>query len=171
MNASPIIKFGIMFRLASAADYEYLPDIGLYELTFDKRPVQGVRCECPVQGAQQYNACQQRVKAVRVKKRRHRENFTPLQDLSWDGIFDWCIAKGTSEECRLVLAFYRCQSRAQGWHIIDELRQHDGIHRETNILLFMGLFTICGNQVSSADKIQSVEWKATAIENDGKILE
>lgn len=38
---------------------------------------------------------------------------------------------GTAKERRLVLAFYRCQSRAQGWRIIDELRQHDGIHRET----------------------------------------
>lgn len=152
-----------MFRLATADDYEFLPDIGLYELTFDKRPVQGVRCENPEQGAQQYNACQQRVKAVRHKERRHRENFTALQDLSWNGIFDWCIAKGTPEECRLVLAHYRSSSREEQRATREELRQHDGINRETNILLFMGLFTICGNQVSSADKIQSMEWKATAI--------
>ena len=47
--------------------------------------------------------------------------------------------------------------------IRDQLRQHDGINRETNALMFMALFTMCGTQVSSADKIQSVEWKATAI--------
>ncbi len=148
-----------MFRLATAADYEYLPELGLYELTFDKRPVQGVRCDDPEQGAHQYNACQQRLKAVRLKERRHREHFTPLQDLSWDGIFDWCIAKGTPEECRLVLAHYRSTSREEQRAIRDQLRQHDGINRETNILLFMGLFNITGNHLSSSDKIQVIEKK------------
>lgn len=152
-----------MFRLATPADYVYVPEIGLYELIFDKRPVKGVRCEDPEQGAQKYNEWQQRVKAVLRKERRHRENFTSLQNVSWDGIFDWCIEKGTPEECRLVLAHYRSHNREEQRAIRDQLRQHDGINRETNILLFMGLFTICGNHVSSAKKMQSVEWKATAI--------
>ncbi|STM47036.1 Uncharacterised protein [Escherichia coli] len=37
-----------MFRLAKPEDYEFIPDINLWELSFDKRPVRGVRCEDPV---------------------------------------------------------------------------------------------------------------------------
>ena len=44
-----------LFRLASPADYEYIEEIKLWELSFDKRPVQGVRCEDPVIGAEKYN--------------------------------------------------------------------------------------------------------------------
>ncbi|MBO1916773.1 hypothetical protein J4727_20480 [Providencia rettgeri] len=41
-----------LFRLASPEDYEYIEELNLWELSFDKRPVQGVRCEDPVIGAE-----------------------------------------------------------------------------------------------------------------------
>ncbi|MBO1929756.1 hypothetical protein J4731_21400 [Providencia rettgeri] len=38
------------FCLASPEDYEYIEELNLWELSFDKRPVR-VRCEDPVIGA------------------------------------------------------------------------------------------------------------------------
>lgn len=152
-----------MFRLATPADYEYLPDIGLYELTFDKRPVQGVRCENPEQGAQQYNASQQRVKTVRLKERRHRENFTPLKELSWNGVLDWCLARGTQEECRLVLAYYKSACREERKTLLHELFRHSGIKRESNALVMIALFSITGHHLASVDKIRLLEEKAAEV--------
>ncbi|NIH07046.1 hypothetical protein [Providencia rettgeri] len=154
-----------MFRLATAADYEYLPEIGLYELTFDKRPVQGVRCENPEQGAQQYNACQQRVKTARNKERQRKRNFTPLTELSWNGVMDWCIAKGTSEECQLVLACYHARDKAQRNDLWLAMKQHYGLFRETNAWIMIGLFNISGSHLADADKIQLVMNKAGTDEN------
>lgn len=44
-----------LIRLATPADYAFNQDIGLWELAFDKRPVKGVRCNDPVDGAYEYN--------------------------------------------------------------------------------------------------------------------
>ncbi|EPM9724485.1 hypothetical protein ACTTO4_004190, partial [Proteus mirabilis] len=84
-----------MFRLATPEDYEYLPDIGLYELTFDKRPVQGVRCEDPKQGAADYNNFRKKFKAVIHKEKQRRKNFYQLTEISWNAVFDWAIERGT----------------------------------------------------------------------------
>lgn len=167
-NNTPISKKSgdPLFRLARPDDYEHIPELGLYELTFDKRPVQGVRCENPEEGARQYNMNQQRIREVRLKERRHRRNFTPLMDLSWNGIFGWCLDKGTPEECRLMLALYRSHDREEQRTLRREMRQHDGINRETNILTFAALFSITGNRLAPADKILAVEMKGAKSEKN-----
>lgn len=148
-----------MFRLARPEDFDFVPEIGLYELSFDKRPVQGVRCENPEEGARRYNEWQQKMRQVRMKERRHRNNFRPLLNLSWDGIFDWCLENGSPDECRLVLALYRSHDREEQRVLRQQLRQHEGIHRESNILMFSALFSITGNNLASVDKISAVEKK------------
>lgn len=145
--------------MATPDDYKFIPELGLYELTFDKRPVQGVRCENPEDGARLYNECQRKIRLVRMRERRHRSNFRPLMDLSWNGIFDWCLENGSPDECRLVLALYRSHDREEQRVLQQQLRQHEGIHRETNILMFAALFSITGNNLASADKISAVEKK------------
>ncbi|MBO1929744.1 hypothetical protein J4731_21325 [Providencia rettgeri] len=52
-----IISFGIARRL-------YIEELNLWELSFDKRPVQGVRCEDPVIGAEKYNQGREKFKAL-----------------------------------------------------------------------------------------------------------
>ncbi|RAP71851.1 hypothetical protein ACZ87_01335 [Candidatus Erwinia dacicola] len=64
-----------MFRLATPEDYEYLPDIGLYELTFDKRPVQGVRCEDPKQGSADYNNFRKKIQGSYSQRKTTPEKF------------------------------------------------------------------------------------------------
>jgi len=53
--------------LASPADYEYIEELKLWELSFDKRPVQGVRCEDPMIGAEKYNQGREKFKALKTK--------------------------------------------------------------------------------------------------------
>ncbi|MDZ7203931.1 hypothetical protein U4Z69_23560, partial [Escherichia coli] len=100
-----------MFRLAKPEDYEFIPDINLWELSFDKRPVRGVRCEDPVLGAQQYNDTQQSILLNRQRQKLRKQNFFSLENISWDGVFDWCLSKGTQEECYLIVKLYYAKNK------------------------------------------------------------
>ena len=93
-----------LFRLASPADYEYIEEIKLWELSFDKRPVQGVRCEDPVIGAEKYNRGREKFKALAS---RHKKRWKP-NGLTFSELIRWAIECGTPEQCQLVLALYRC---------------------------------------------------------------
>ncbi|MBO1929665.1 hypothetical protein J4731_20445 [Providencia rettgeri] len=53
-----IISFGIARRLRIHRK------LNLWELSFDKRPVQGFRCEDPVIGAEKYNQGREKFKAL-----------------------------------------------------------------------------------------------------------
>lgn len=98
-----------MFRLATAADYEFLPEIGLYELTFDKRPVKGVRCDDPVQGAALYNQARAQFKSALRSRERHtkkiqRQAIKP--DLNFHDLIQWAIKFGNAHQSQLVLALF-----------------------------------------------------------------
>ncbi|MCQ3215072.1 hypothetical protein H1B40_23590 [Salmonella enterica subsp. enterica serovar Indiana] len=71
-----------LFRLASPADYEYIEEIKLWELSFDKRPVQGLAS-------------------------RHKKHWKP-NGLTFSELIRWAIECGTPEQCQLVLALYHC---------------------------------------------------------------
>ena len=49
-----------LFRTASAQDYSFNSESGLWELSFDSRPVRGTRCDDPERGAIEYNQGQER---------------------------------------------------------------------------------------------------------------
>ena len=76
-----------MFRLAKPEDYEFIPDINLWELSFDKRPVRGVRCEDPVLGAQQYNDTQQSILLNRQRQKLRKQNFFSLENIYSIGVY------------------------------------------------------------------------------------
>lgn len=151
-----------MFRLATAEDYEYLPDIGLYELTFDKRPVQGVRCKDPKQGADDYNNFRKKFKTVIHKEKQRRKNFYQLTDFSWNAVFDWAIERGTPEECRLLLEMYHAESNKKYQSKLLELSKCYGFIKETNMLIPLGL--ILNNiRIADAEKMHKVKFKATSV--------
>ncbi|MEY1518484.1 hypothetical protein AB7000_21810 [Providencia manganoxydans] len=93
-----------LFCIASPADYEYIEEIKLWELSFDKRPVQGVRCEEPVIGAEKYNQGREKFKALAS---RHITRWKP-NGLTFSELIRWAIECGTPEQCQLVLALYHC---------------------------------------------------------------
>ncbi|EAS2000448.1 hypothetical protein AX334_24810 [Salmonella enterica] len=151
-----------MFRLATAEDYEYLPDIGLYELTFDKRPVQGVRCEVPKQGAEDYNNFRKKFKAVIHKEKQRRKNFYRLTEISWNAVFDWAIDRGTPEECRLLLNMYHAENNKKYQERLLELSKCYGFIKETNMLIPLGLI-LNNMRIADAEKLQNVISKVTSI--------
>lgn len=152
------------FRVATPGDYEFIPELGLYELTFDKRPVQGVRSETPEKGARLYNANQQRVKDFRAQERQRQRNFVTLREFSWNGVFDWCLEQGTPEECRLVLALYHAPDREQRRAIEQQLKQCRGWQHESNAHLCSGILLLTHNHMADAKKIQAVQGKGEQIE-------
>lgn len=98
-----------MFRLATAADYEFLPEIGLYELTFDKRPVKGVRCEDPAQGAELYNQARAQFKSALRSWERHTKKIQRQAiklDLNFHDLIQWAIKFGNAHQSQLVLALF-----------------------------------------------------------------
>lgn len=44
-----------LYRAALPEDYVHNPETGLWELSFDQRPVAGTRAASPEEGAAQYN--------------------------------------------------------------------------------------------------------------------
>ncbi|MGQ7808279.1 hypothetical protein ACUN3I_22015 (plasmid) [Hafnia alvei] len=76
-----------LFRLASPADYEYIEELKLWELSFDKRPLQGVRCEDPVIGAEKYNRGREKFKALAS---RHKKHWKP-NGLTFSELIRWAI--------------------------------------------------------------------------------
>ncbi|HHY7954820.1 TPA: hypothetical protein ACV7YJ_005235 [Escherichia coli] len=69
----------MIYRLATPEDYEYIPEINLWELSFDKRPVRGVRCEDPVIGSQIYNETRQKFISHKQTEKRRKQKFFRLK--------------------------------------------------------------------------------------------
>ena len=53
-----------LYRAALPEDYVHNPDTGLWELSFDQRPVAGTRSSSPEEGAAQYNAAREKFKSA-----------------------------------------------------------------------------------------------------------
>ncbi|HGF2305264.1 TPA: hypothetical protein ACF926_005405, partial [Escherichia coli] len=111
----------MIYRLATPEDYEYIPEINLWELSFDKRPVRGVRCEDPVIGSQIYNKTRQKFISHKQTEKRRKQKFFRLKNISWDGIFDWCLSKGTPEECDLIIQLYYAKDKDEHYSILNKL--------------------------------------------------
>ncbi len=93
-----------LFRLALPTDYEYIDELNLWELSFDKRPVQGVRCEDPVIGAAQYNRGREKFKTLMS----HQKKRWKPKDLTFSELIRWALERGTPEQCQQVLDLYHC---------------------------------------------------------------
>ncbi|EHP9731914.1 hypothetical protein KQL42_004764 [Escherichia coli] len=149
----------MIYRLATPEDYEYIPEINLWELSFDKRPVKGVRCEDPVIGSQIYNKTRQKFISHKQTEKRRKQNFFRLKNISWDGIFDWCLSKGTSEECDLIIQLYYAKDKYEHYSILNKLKRHEGFFHESDLYLWICLFFISGNKIVSCDKLNLVKTK------------
>lgn len=86
-----------LFRLASQQDYSFIPEINLWELNFDKRPLKGVRCNDPVDGAFDYN--QARLKFFIALDKGVKQS----QKFDFDDILVWAATKGTALQCNYVM--------------------------------------------------------------------
>lgn len=86
-----------LFRLASKDDYTYVPEIGMWELDFDKRPLTGVRCDNPEVGAFEYN--QARLKFFNASR---TSNSKP-QELDFEAVLNWAANNGSPAQCQFVL--------------------------------------------------------------------
>ena len=67
-----------IYRVACPNDYVYNPESGFWELSFDHRPVAGVRCDDPVLGAELYNQSRARFQkacmdALHIKEKKDME--------------------------------------------------------------------------------------------------
>lgn len=152
-----------MFRLATPADYEYLPDLGLYELCFDKRPVQGVRCECPVQGAAQYNQARAQFKsALRAPPVRKKPRRTVSPDLTFNEVIDWALAFGSPVQCQLVLNLYHERQPDKFSHIAIELMATNSGEDD---VLDLVLFLFEKRSACDAGLLCTLEEKATGKDN------
>ncbi|NQD64270.1 hypothetical protein HP459_23155 [Enterobacter sp. CM29] len=86
-----------LFRLASQHDYSFIPELNLWELSFDKRPLKGVRCNDPVDGAFDYN--QARLKFFIALDKGIKQS----QKFNFDDILVWAATKGTALQCNYVM--------------------------------------------------------------------
>lgn len=89
------------FRLAKPEDYAFNDKIDLYELSFDKRPIQGVRCEDPIAGADQYNSQRLKFLNTQIKK------WQP-EKLDFSEVIRWAIQHGSPNDCQMVWELYHC---------------------------------------------------------------
>ncbi|EGD1139008.1 hypothetical protein IAV22_004433 [Salmonella enterica] len=148
-----------MFRLATPADYEFLPDLGLYELRFDKRPVKGVRCDDPVQGAALYNQARAQFKhALRTQPVKKKQRWTISPDLNFNEVIQWALTFGSPAQCQLILNLYHERQPDKFSHMAIELAAtHSG---EDDVLNFV-LFLFDKRSACNVSLLSTLEEKAT----------
>ncbi|ELE4368149.1 hypothetical protein VRR38_004711 [Salmonella enterica] len=95
------------FRLARPDDYTYIPEIGMWELNFDKRPVKGVRCEDPTSGADEYN--QARIKFFDLSKNASKDIDLDYK-FNFESLLLWANNSGTPEQCRFIIKLFRARN-------------------------------------------------------------
>ncbi|ECL5469477.1 hypothetical protein FTH31_23590 [Salmonella enterica] len=148
-----------MFRLATKDDYEFIPELGLWELTFDKRPVQGVRCDDPETGAKLYNQSRMRLEAVRRAENSRKKRYRIMRTFSWDEVFDWCLTQASPSECRLMLNLYHSPNSTCYRINLNRLRASKSLMRETNFYPFLGLI-LEQKRMVSAEYLTKLKEKA-----------
>ncbi len=72
-----------LYRAALPEDYVHNPETGLWELSFDQRPVAGTRAASPEEGAAQYNAAREKFKSAVSAVRQRPE---PVFSFTNDGV-------------------------------------------------------------------------------------
>lgn len=147
-----------MFRLATPADYEFLPDLGLYELRFDKRPIKGVRCDDPVQGAAQYNQARAQFKsALRARPVKKQQRWAISPDLNFNEVIQWALKLGSPAQCQLILNLYHERQPDKFSHMAIELAATNS--GEDDLLNFV-LFLFDKRSACNASLLCTLEEKA-----------
>lgn len=95
-----------LYRAALPEDYVHNPETGLWELSFDKRPVAGTRSPSREEGAAQYNAAREKFKSA-VSAVRQR----PEPVFSFTEMTDWVVEYGTPEQCQAVRLMFDARDK------------------------------------------------------------
>ncbi|HDZ2607077.1 TPA: hypothetical protein RSS38_005082 [Klebsiella pneumoniae] len=95
-----------LYRAALPEDYVHNPETGLWELSFDQRPVAGTRAASPEEGAAQYNAARERFKSA-VSAVRQR----PEPVFSFTEMTEWVVEHGTPEQCQAVRLMFGARDK------------------------------------------------------------
>ncbi|HFW5273066.1 TPA: hypothetical protein ACIBWY_004195 [Salmonella enterica subsp. enterica serovar Bullbay] len=128
-----------MFRLARPEDFDFVPEIGLYELSFDKRPIKGVRCDDPVKGAAQYNQARAQFKsALRARPVKKKQRWAVSPDLNFNEVIQWALKFGSPAQCQLILNLYHERQPDKFSHMAIELAAtNNGEDDLLNVMLFL----------------------------------
>jgi len=97
-----------LYRAALPEDYVHNPDTGLWELSFDQRPVAGTRSSSPEEGAAQYNAAREKFKSA-VSAVRQR----PEPVFSFTEMTEWVVEHGTPEQCQAVRLMFDARDKSE----------------------------------------------------------
>lgn len=143
-----------LFRLARKEDYLYIPEIGLWELSFDKRPLRGVRCENPEIGAFEYNESRIKFKRALIQK--------TMPDYKFDfvSVLQWAKECGTGEQCRFVINLFRSRNEEEYKTIAIRFIQSDKKNYPYHLdfaIFFAGFNT---RLTTDIDLLEQVEKKA-----------
>lgn len=95
-----------LYRAALPEDYVHNPEAGLWELSFDQRPVAGTRAASPEEGAAQYNAAREKFKSA-VSAVRQR----PEPVFSFTEMTEWVVEHGTPEQCQAVRLMFDARDK------------------------------------------------------------
>ncbi|MDC0609170.1 hypothetical protein OAP63_00415 [Vibrio sp.] len=79
-----------LYRLANPSDYEFNEELGLWELSFDTRPIAGTRCEDPVEGAILYNEKRKRFVETYMRVQKELKN-RPVQVFDFNEVMAWAL--------------------------------------------------------------------------------
>lgn len=93
-----------LFRTASAKDYSFNPESGFWELSFDRRPVIGTRCDDPELGAIQYNEARSKFKA------KSKESVRPALVYDFTELVKWAVYSGDLEQREIVLQMLQAET-------------------------------------------------------------
>lgn len=95
-----------LYRAALPEDYVHNPETGLWELSFDQRPVAGTRSSCPEEGAAQYNAAREKFKSALSAVRQRPEHV-----FSFTAMTEWVVEHGTKEQCQAVQIMFDARDK------------------------------------------------------------
>ncbi|MCW7402853.1 hypothetical protein OHD10_25315, partial [Escherichia coli] len=73
--------------------------------------------------------------------------------------FDWCLSKGTQEECYLIVKLYYAKNKDEHYSTLSKLKKHEGFYHESDLYLWVSMFFMSGNKIASTDKLTLVEEK------------
>ncbi|MGG7965054.1 hypothetical protein PGN92_25245 [Klebsiella aerogenes] len=95
-----------LYRAALPEDYAHNPETGLWELSFDQRPVAGTRAYSPEEGAAQYNAAREKFKSALSAVRQR-----PGPVFSFTEMTEWVVEHGTPEQCQAVRLMFDARDK------------------------------------------------------------
>lgn len=143
-----------IFRLARKEDYSYIPELGLWELSFDKRPVRGVRCDDPEVGAYEYNESRLKFKKALIEKQ------MPDYKFDFESVLKWASVDGSPEQCRIILSLFHAANVDEYKRIAIRFIQDDKKNYPYHLdlaIFFTGFNT---RLTTNIDLINQVEKKA-----------